>query len=321
MEQRRVEANGIDFAYLSEGPEDGPLVLCLHGFPDHAPSFTPMLRDLAAAGFHAVAPWMRGYHPTSLAPDGRYQSAVLALDALALMDALSPDGTADLVGHDWGSAAACGAAILAPERVRHLVSLALPHPAVVAALLTGDWEQRKRSWYMWFFQLDVLPGLIVPNDDFAFVDRLWSEWSPGCTPDPAQMASLKRTLAAPGVLEAALGYYRQTIDFARQAGDLASQQVDGLERHDQRAGAVRYGRRRRLLPSRRRRRQPGLLHHCGARRDPRRMRALPPCGGARAGQRAGAVRPAGGGNAVVAHSSAMMAWGGSPHLARVSVPD
>jgi pimeloyl-ACP methyl ester carboxylesterase len=226
MEQRRVEANGIDFAYLSEGPEDGPLVLCLHGFPDHAPSFTPMLRDLAAAGFHAVAPWMRGYHPTSLAPDGRYQSAVLALDALALVEALSPDGTADLVGHDWGSAAACGAAILAPERVRHLVSLALPHPAVVAALLTGDWEQRKRSWYMWFFQLDVLPGLIVPNDDFAFVDRLWSEWSPGYTADPAQMASLKRTLAAPGVLEAALGYYRQTIDFARQAGDLASQQVE-----------------------------------------------------------------------------------------------
>jgi pimeloyl-ACP methyl ester carboxylesterase len=226
MEQRRVAANGIEFAYLSAGPSDRPLVLCLHGFPDHAPSFTPLLSDLAAAGYHAVAPWMRGYHPTSLAANGRYQSAVLAQDALALIEALSPDGTADLVGHDWGSAAACGAAILAPERVRLLVSLALPHPAVVVSALTSDWEQRKRSWYMWFFQLAVLPELIVPGDDFAFVDNLWREWSPGCAPDPAQMAQLKQTLAAPGVLEAALGYYRQTIDFARQADDLAALQVE-----------------------------------------------------------------------------------------------
>jgi pimeloyl-ACP methyl ester carboxylesterase len=223
--QGRIDANGVDFAYLSAGDAGAPLVLCLHGFPDHAPSFEPLLRTLGAAGYHAVAPWMRGYHPTGLAPDGRYQSAVLALDALALIDRLSPDGRADLVGHDWGSIAACGAAILEPGRVRHMVSMALPHPAVLAATLTGDWEQRKRSWYMWFFQLGVLPELIVPGDDYAFIDNLWREWSPGYAPDPAQRARLKQTLAAPGVLEAALGYYRHTIDFARQADDLASVQV------------------------------------------------------------------------------------------------
>jgi pimeloyl-ACP methyl ester carboxylesterase len=226
VEQRRVEANGIDFAYLSAGPDDGPLVLCLHGFPDHAPSFTPLLGALAARGHHAVAPWMRGYHPTAPAPDGRYQSAVLALDALALIEALSPDGTADLVGHDWGATTACGAAILGPECVRRVVSLALPHPAVVLATLIGDWEQRKCSWYMWFFQLATLPELIVPGDNFAFVDNLWRDWSPGYTPDPDDMRALKATLAHPGVLEAALGYYRQTIDFARQADELAAAQVD-----------------------------------------------------------------------------------------------
>ncbi|HEV7678265.1 MAG TPA: alpha/beta hydrolase [Candidatus Dormibacteraeota bacterium] len=223
--QGRVEANGVDFAYLSAGEPGAPLVLCLHGFPDHAPSFEPLLRDLAGAGCHAVAPWMRGYHPTGLAPDGRYQSAVLALDALALIEALSPDGTADVVGHDWGATAACGAAILEPQRVRHLVSMALPHPAVVAATLTGDWEQRKRSWYMWFFQLAVLPELIIPGDGYAFIDNLWREWSPGFVLPAEQMAQLKQTLAAPGVLEAALGYYRQTIDFSRQADGLASVQV------------------------------------------------------------------------------------------------
>ena len=226
IEQGRVAANGVDFAYLAAGPEDGPLVLCLHGFPDHAPSLRPLLADLAAAGCRAVAPWMRGYHPTSLAPDGRYQSAVLALDALALVDALSRDGTAALVGHDWGAMAACGAAILEASRVRAVVSMALPHPAVVGATLTGDWEQRKRSWYMWFFQLAVIPELAVPGNDYDFIDRLWSEWSPGFVADAAEMASLKQTLAAPGVLEAALGYYRQTIDFARQADELATVQVD-----------------------------------------------------------------------------------------------
>ena len=56
----RVAANGIDFAYLEAGPADGPLALCLHGFPDHAPTFTSLLDALGEAGFHAVAPWMRG---------------------------------------------------------------------------------------------------------------------------------------------------------------------------------------------------------------------------------------------------------------------
>jgi pimeloyl-ACP methyl ester carboxylesterase len=226
MEQRRAEANGVSFAYLSAGDDGAPLALCMHGFPDHAPSFAPLLDDLAAAGYHAVAPWMRGYHPTGLAPDGRYQTAVLALDALGLVEALSPDGTAEVIGHDWGAMAACGAAIVAPQRVRALVSMALPHPAVVGATLTGDWEQRKRSWYMWFFQLAVLPELVVPSNDFEFVSRLWAEWSPGYTPSAAALRDLKATLGAPGVVEAALGYYRQTIDFARQADDLAALQVD-----------------------------------------------------------------------------------------------
>ena len=74
-ETRRVRANGIDFAYLEAGPEDGPLALCLHGFPDHAHTFRHLLPELAAAGWHAVAPWMRGYHPTGAVPDGQYQSA------------------------------------------------------------------------------------------------------------------------------------------------------------------------------------------------------------------------------------------------------
>src|SRR6186997_824271 len=87
----RITANGIDFAYLEAGPADGPLALCLHSFPDHAPTWEPLMADLAGAEYHAVAPWMRGYAPTGLAPDGNYQVASLALDAIGIADALAGD--------------------------------------------------------------------------------------------------------------------------------------------------------------------------------------------------------------------------------------
>src|SRR3990172_9400038 len=96
-----VQANGVRFATIEAG--DGPLVLCLHGFPDHARSFRHQLPALAAAGFRTVAPFMRGYAPTAIPADGRYQSAVLALDAVELIAAL---GYEYLFGHDWGAIAA-----------------------------------------------------------------------------------------------------------------------------------------------------------------------------------------------------------------------
>ena len=79
IEQGRVTANGVDFGYLSCG--DGPLALCLHGFPDSAHTWRDLLPALAGAGFRAIAPFIRGYAPTSVPTDGRYQSGVLAQDA------------------------------------------------------------------------------------------------------------------------------------------------------------------------------------------------------------------------------------------------
>jgi len=226
-EIQRITANGVDFAYLEAGPKDGPLALLLHGFPDHAPSWRHLLPVLGGAGWHAVAPWMRGYHPTTPAPDGRYQTACLALDAVLLVEALSPPGRpAAVVGHDWGATAALGASILAPQRLSRVVSLALTHPAVFGGHLMSDWDQRKRSWYMWFFQMPALPEMAITADGGMFIERLWRDWSPGFQPDPEDMARLKATFAHPGVAEAAVEYYRQTLDVRRQADDLAQVQLD-----------------------------------------------------------------------------------------------
>ena len=125
MEPAFVEANGLRIAYLEAGK--GPLVLLLHGFPDTAHTWDRALPALADAGFRAVAPFMRGYHPTAIPADGAYDSDTLAADAVALITALGEE-QAIVVGHDWGASAAYGAATIAPERVKKLVVLAIPHP-------------------------------------------------------------------------------------------------------------------------------------------------------------------------------------------------
>jgi len=222
LREGRVRANGLEFATLETGSPDSPLALCLHGFPDTAVTFRHLLPALSSVGYRAVAPWMRGYAPTQASADGRYQSAVLAHDALALIEALG-QSRAVLVGHDWGAVAATGAAILKPERVRKLVTLAVPHRTLGVALATS-FDQQRRSWYMFFFQ-SAFADAAVAAHDFAFLDRLWEEWSPGFVANRDDRESLKRCFRSPGVLAAALGYYRATFDPARQDPELAGDQL------------------------------------------------------------------------------------------------
>ncbi|MGH9005868.1 MAG: alpha/beta fold hydrolase, partial [Acidimicrobiia bacterium] len=177
--QGSVEAGGLTFGHLSAGDlEDRtkPLALCLHGFPDSAWTWRHLLPSLAAAGYRAVAPWMRGYAPTTVPADGHYQSAVLGLDACALHEALGGGDDAVLIGHDWGAFAAYAAAHHGTPW-RRVVTLAVPPPATITSgFLTYD--QLRRSWYMFLFQ-HPLAELAVPMDDLAFIERLWADWSPG----------------------------------------------------------------------------------------------------------------------------------------------
>src|ERR671928_16781 len=110
-----VTVNGVELAYLEDGPADGPLALCLHGFPDSAHTFRFLLPTLAGAGFHTVAPFLRGYAPSAVPADGAYDPATIAADVNALHDALGGDDRAVLIGHDWGASTAYGASAAAPE--------------------------------------------------------------------------------------------------------------------------------------------------------------------------------------------------------------
>lgn len=204
-----VQANGLDFAYLEAG--DGPLALCLHGFPDSPHGWRHLLPALADAGYRAVAPWMRGYAPTEIPEDGCYQQGALATDANALHEALGGDERAVLIGHDWGATAVYPAVNHEPDRWRSAVAASVPHPAVAAGIMF-DYDQIKRSFYMFFFQ-HPLADAVVQMGDMGFIDGLWDDWSPGLgAGDRADaVAGVKAALADPANLAAALGYYRATI--------------------------------------------------------------------------------------------------------------
>ena len=202
-----VRANGLTFGILEAG--SGPLALCLHGFPDTAYTWQHLLPDLATAGFHAVAPFMRGYAPTEVPADGQYSIAALAADALSLHQALGGDQGAVLIGNDWGAEAAYLAARLEPERWRRLVTLAIP-PAGLDELLLTDYDQLKRFFYLFLLQDDSgLAEQVAAKDDMAFLDRLWQDWSPGFD-GSEYLSKVKESLRAPENLGAAIEYYRAT---------------------------------------------------------------------------------------------------------------
>jgi pimeloyl-ACP methyl ester carboxylesterase len=198
-----VDANGVRFAYLAQG--EGPLVLMVHGFPDTAHSWDRAMPAVAAAGFRVVAPFTRGYHPTSVPADGAYDAETLGRDLLALIGALGGGRPAIVVGHDWGAVAGYAAAALGREQVSLLVTVGIPHPSSMRPTPALLWAVRHFA---------TLRGASAPakvrRDDFALVDTLVARWSPAWTVPPDETARVKAAFREPGCLEAALAYYRAT---------------------------------------------------------------------------------------------------------------
>lgn len=224
IETIAIEANGVQFQCLATG--SGPLALCLHGFPDTAYTWRHLMPALADAGYRAVAPFMRGYAPTSVATDGRYQTGALALDAIALHEAFDGDGDAILIGHDWGAVVAYPAAAYAPDRWSRVITLAVPPAGAMGAAFITNIDQLKRSWYMFFFQ-HPLSDLIVPGGDLALIDRIWSDWSPGY--DAADdVIHVKDSLRDPAHLTAALSYYRAAFGTLTYAPDATIDAVQAM---------------------------------------------------------------------------------------------
>lgn len=208
--QHSIQANDLNISYFAAGLDnDGPLAICLHGFPDSAHTWRHLLPRLANAGYRAVAPFLRGYAPTEVPSDGRFQTAASAMDALALRDALGGGADSVIIGHDWGAIITHIAANVRPDAFAKVVTIAVPPGNAVGVAFLSNLAQIKRSWYMFFFQ-HPFADFVVGANDLAYIDMLWADWSPGFDATE-ELALLKPSLRDPANLQAALGFYRATL--------------------------------------------------------------------------------------------------------------
>ena len=153
-----VRANHLTFEVYMSGPGDSrKLALCLHGFPEHAHSWRYQMPCLASLGYRVWAPNLRGYGNSSR--PGRvadYAIEKLMDDVVGLIEAAGAEEVV-LVGHDWGAVIAWMTAMRHPDAIDKLVILNVPHPAVFQRVLRSNFEQLRKSWYIFFFQLPQLP--------------------------------------------------------------------------------------------------------------------------------------------------------------------
>ncbi|WP_103955608.1 alpha/beta fold hydrolase [Nonomuraea solani] len=207
MEIRTIHANGVEFAYLTLG--EGPLALCLHGFPDTAHTWRHLMPALAERGYRAVAPFMRGYAPTEIPADGAYEAAALVADLRALHEELGGGDDAVVIGHDWGTFPVYATA----GRFRRSVALAVPPPGSLAAVFS-EYEQLKRSFYIFLFQTALAESAAAAP---GFMEGLWRDWSPGYDASE-ELEFVRRSIGQPANLSAAIGYYRAMLGTTPPSG-------------------------------------------------------------------------------------------------------
>lgn len=196
----KVTTAGVSLHVQDEGR--GPAVLLLHGFPDSGALWRHQVPELVAAGYRVIAPDLRGFGASDRPADpAAYALPIIVGDVLGVLDACGVD-RATVVGHDWGAAIAWALAAGVPERVDRLVALSVGHPA---AFFTAPVEQRRRSWYMLFFQFVGMAEEALRAEDW----RLYRTLFPSPYVD-RQIADLDR----PGALTAALNWYRANVPAA-----------------------------------------------------------------------------------------------------------
>lgn len=212
--------NGVNLHVVMAGPQDRPLVMMLHGFPEFWYGWRRQMPALAAAGYHVWAPDQRGYHRSDK-PAGvdAYHIDTLARDIVGLIEA-SGRKQVYLVGHDWGAAVAWWVAGNYPQYIKKLAILNVPHPAVMRRTVLTDGEQRKKSWYIFFFQLPWLPERSLSADDYTNLVRALKGSSRRGTFSAEEIAAYKQAWSQPGAVSSMLNWYRAAVRYQSHAEKL-----------------------------------------------------------------------------------------------------
>ncbi|MEB2359216.1 MULTISPECIES: alpha/beta fold hydrolase [Bacillus] len=209
IEFQSIQTNGVTLHTAMAGPEDGPLLILLHGFPEFWYGWKNQIMPLAEAGYRVVVPDQRGYH-LSDKPEGieSYVLDQLRDDIVGLIKTLSPNQKAIVGGHDWGGAVAWHLASTRSQYVEKLIIVNMPHPRVMMKVLPFYPPQWKKSSYIAFFQLPNVPEAALQENHFQKLDE-----AIGLTARPhlfskEDVLSYKLAWTQPGAMTSMLNWYR-----------------------------------------------------------------------------------------------------------------
>jgi pimeloyl-ACP methyl ester carboxylesterase len=215
IEIRELTANGMSFRCRVCGMNNiGDSVILLHGFPETSHMWEGVLQFLASQGYRCLAPDQRGYSPGARPQDvNSYRIDEIASDIVALADAVGFQKF-HLVGHDWG--AGCGWTLIQfySDRVHTFSALSIPHLAAFRTAKNTDSEQKKRSWYIDFFQLPLIPEII-----FSMIIAIAPSgfWSHSTKAEVAEYVSVFRRFDA---LQGIINWYRANQNFDLEYGEV-----------------------------------------------------------------------------------------------------
>jgi pimeloyl-ACP methyl ester carboxylesterase len=222
-----VRTPTLEIGYEEWGDAAGAPVVLLHGFPDDAHAWSEVAPPLAARGCRVLAPYLRGYGPTrfldATAPRMAQQAAI-GQDLLDFLDALGIERAA-LGGYDWGGRAACITAILAPARVRALLTIGGYNVQnTIATPVPASALQERANWYQWYFNTER--GLLGLEKNRREICRLlWRDWSPGWRFDDATFEQAAAAFDNPDFVPVVIHSYRH-----RYRNALGEPRLDAIER-------------------------------------------------------------------------------------------
>ncbi len=205
----RRACNGVTLHVAEAGPQDGPPVILLHGFPEFWFGWRYQIGALAAAGHRVIVPDQRGYN-LSDKPKGiaNYDVDKLADDVVALA-AHYTNEPVNLVGHDWGALAAWWTVTRHAQKIRKLAVLNCPHPQVWTSAMRNDPMQRKASWYVRAFRVPVLPEWGLRRNNYAGILASLRESRAPLSEEEAER--YRTAWNQPGALTAMINWYRAVL--------------------------------------------------------------------------------------------------------------
>jgi epoxide hydrolase 4 len=211
MQSQFITTNNINLHVMTDGPDNGTPVILLHGFPEFHYGWRNQIPALVEAGFRVIVPDQRGYN-LSDKPKGisAYDVDMLAKDIIGLFDHFGIQ-KARLVGHDWGAVVAWTVAINYPERLEKLAILNVPHPDVMTDFVLHNSVQRKKSWYVFFFQIPWFVEWVLSKNNFEYLARTLTHSGRKGTFTEADVVEYKKAWSQKGALTGMLNWYRAAV--------------------------------------------------------------------------------------------------------------